>query len=67
MTNLAPHETLELHELLCSDSSEVKKLTAIVSNLRDEDLKNFIENYLDFKKDNIQAVGKLIDTIKQQP
>ena len=66
MANLAPHETLELHELLSIDSAEIKKLTSTISNLRDQDLKTYIQNYLSFKKDNFEAIQKLIDTFSQQ-
>ena len=66
MANLAPHETLELHELLIVDSAEIKKLTGTLTNLRDQDLKTYIQNYLSFKKDNFEAIEKLIDTLAQQ-
>ena len=67
MTDLAPHETLELHELLSTDSAGIKKLASCISNIRDQDLKNYLQNYLSFKKDNMEAIQKLIDTIAQKP
>jgi len=67
MANLAPHETLELHELLSSDSAQIKKLSSIISNVRDQDLKTYLETYLDFKKNNFEAVEKLLDTISKMP
>lgn len=63
MSNLAPHETLELHELISTDSAEIKKLASTLTNIRDQDLKNYFQNYITFKKDNIEAIQKLIDTI----
>ena len=65
MTNLAPHETLELHELICTDSAQIKKLSANIPNIKDQDLKNYLQNYLKFKKDNIEATEKLIDTLSK--
>lgn len=66
MANLAPHETLQLHELLSTDSAEIKKLAGMIPNLRDQDLKNYLENYLSFQKDNVEAIQKLVDTITTQ-
>lgn len=67
MATLAPHETLELHELLSTDSAEIKKLGGTLTKLRDQDLKNYLQNYLSFKKDNFEAIQKLVDSIAQQP
>lgn len=67
MATLAPHETLELHELLSTDSAEIKKLSSTLTNIRDQDLKTYFQNYINFKKDNIEAIEKLVDTISTQP
>ena len=67
MANLAPHETLELHELLSSDSAQIKKLSSIISNIKDQDLKIYLDTYLDFKKDNFEGIEKLLDTISKMP
>jgi len=67
MANLAPHETLELHELLSSDSAQIKKLSSIISNIRDQELKTYLDTYLNFKKDNFEAIEKLLDNISKMP
>ena len=66
MANLAPHETLELHELLSTDSAEIKKLSSTVNIIKDKDLKAYFQNYINFKKANIEALTKLVDTISTQ-
>lgn len=61
-TTLAPHETLELHELLSSSIIGVKKAKASLSMIQDNELKNFMKSSLDYKKQKIQ---QLQDAIKQ--
>ncbi|MEW9097231.1 MAG: hypothetical protein AB2417_19335 [Clostridiaceae bacterium] len=55
-TKLAPHETLELHELLSSSVFGVKKANATLNMVNDEELKNFLQTSLNSKKSSIQEL-----------
>ncbi|MBU5483494.1 hypothetical protein KQI86_04075 [Clostridium sp. MSJ-11] len=55
-TKLAPHETLELHELLSSSVLGVKKANATLNMVNDEELKNFLQTSLNSKKSSIQEL-----------
>lgn len=55
-TQLAPHETLELHELLSSSVLGVKKANATLNMVNDEELKNFLQTSLNSKKSSIQEL-----------
>lgn len=48
--NLAPHETLELHELLSASMIGLKKTNASLNMINDPELKNFLNSSLDGKK-----------------
>ena len=63
MANLAPHETLELHELVSVSISEIKNLANSIPNVRDEDLRNYLNKYVNTKKTNLENIQKLVDSI----
>ena len=70
MTNtnncLTPHETLELHELISSEVTEAKKLHANMETVKDNELKSFMQNCLNNKKNNIQAIEQFINSQQNQ-
>lgn len=49
-TNPAPHEMLELHELMHSEIIGVKKLQASMPMVGDSELRTFMEQALNMKK-----------------
>lgn len=55
-TQLAPHETLELHELLSTSVLGVKKANANLNMVNDQELKNFLQTSLNSKKSSIQEL-----------
>ncbi|WP_461613232.1 hypothetical protein [Clostridium sp. Marseille-QA1073] len=55
-SKLAPHETLELHELLSTSILGVKKATATLNMVNDQELKNFLTSSLDGKKTKLQEL-----------
>lgn len=59
---LAPHEILELHELLNTNILGVKKITASMSMVQDENLKNIMQNSLNEKKTRIQEIQNFINS-----
>jgi len=66
LAELAPHETLELNELIGVDISEVKTLTANIPNVRDAELRDFLNKYLNTQKNSLEAIQKLVDVINQK-
>jgi hypothetical protein len=59
---IAPHEILELHELLNTNILNAKKLTAAASMVQDENLKKLMDNSLNTKKARIQELQNFINT-----
>ena len=58
--SLTPHEALELHELLRSEISGYKKLQSTIIMVEDNELKDFMRESMNFKKDNIEQMQKFI-------
>jgi hypothetical protein len=59
--SLAPHETLELRELMDTDIICAKKMQASMPMVEDDELKSFMEKCLDSKKDNINLMQNFIE------
>lgn len=57
---LAPHEMLELRELMDSNLIGAKKIQASMAMIEDEELKSFAERCLHTKKENISAMESFI-------
>lgn len=60
--NLAPHEMLELRELMDADIVGLKKLKANMKMIEDDELKSFMEHCLDNKKENINSIQNFIES-----
>ncbi|MCW2277085.1 hypothetical protein [Heliophilum fasciatum] len=56
MLTLAPHETLELHELLRSEVLTAKKLKATIPMIQDPDLKTATTNCLNARMRKINDI-----------
>ncbi|WP_242960932.1 hypothetical protein [Clostridium peptidivorans] len=59
--NLAPHEMLELRELMDTNLIGAKKIQASMAMVDDDDLKSFMKRCLVNKKDNIDSMGTFIE------
>lgn len=59
--SLAPHEILELRELMDTDIVGAKKMKASMPMVEDDELKSFMERCLDSKKDNINSMQTFIE------
>lgn len=59
--NLAPHEMLELRELMDTNLIGAKKIQASMAMVDDDDLKSFMKRCLANKKDNIDSIGTFIE------
>ncbi|WP_297426798.1 hypothetical protein [Clostridium sp.] len=59
--SLAPHEILEIRELMDTDIICAKKIQASMSMVEDDDLKSFMSKCLDSKKDNINSMQTFIE------
>ena len=62
---LAPHEALELHELLRSEITGYKKLKTSIIMVEDNELKDFMKESMDFKKENIEQLQRFITAQKK--
>lgn len=60
--SLAPHEILELRELMDTDIIGAKKMQASIPMVEDDELKSFMERCLDSKKENINSMQDFIET-----
>lgn len=60
--SLAPHEMLELRELIDTDIIGAKKMQASIKMVEDDELKSFMERCLDSKKENINSIQDFIES-----
>lgn len=58
--SLAPHETLELHEILSMEAVEIKKLGATISMAQDQELKDFIQDSINIRTKTIEKIQQII-------
>ena len=57
---LAPHEALELHEMLRSEITGYRKLQATMIMVEDNELKDFMKESMDYKRENIEQLRNFI-------
>ncbi|MCT8977784.1 hypothetical protein N4T77_14380 [Clostridium sp. CX1] len=57
---LAPHEMLELHELMNAGIIGAKKTQASLSMVQDEELKSFMQDSLNSKKSSLEQMQQFI-------
>lgn len=60
VNGLAPHEILELHELINIGLVGAKKTQASLSMVQDEELKSFMKDSLNSKKSSLQQMQQFI-------
>ena len=60
--SLAPHEILELHELISGEIVSLKRTQASMSMVNDNELKNYMQQCLNSKKTAIQQIQNFINT-----
>lgn len=60
-SGLTNHELLELHELFSSEIIGAKKIQANMSMVQNEELKNFVQESLNSKKNMIQQMQNFIN------
>lgn len=60
--SLAPHEILELHELINGEIVSLKRTQASMSMVNDNELKNYMQQCLNSKKTAIQQIQNFINT-----
>lgn len=58
--NLAPHEMLELRELMDTNLVGAKKMQASMPMVDDGELKSFMERCLNSRKDNINSMESFL-------
>lgn len=57
---LAPHEALELHEMLRSEITGYRKLQATMIMVEDNELKDFMKESINFKRENIEQLRNFL-------
>lgn len=62
---LAPHETIELRELLTNEIASLKKIKADLSLVNDRDLKSYMQKCMDSKMGKVESIQQFIDTQQQ--
>ena len=65
-TELAPHEMLELHEIINSEVTCTKKLQASLGMVTDPDLQLFMERSIQLKKDTLRKYQEFYSGSLQQ-
>lgn len=58
---LAPHEMLELHELMNSEIVSLKRTEASMSMVNDNELKNYMQQCLNSKRSSLQQIQNFIN------
>ena len=56
---MAPHETLELHEIIQNEVACARKLQANIKRIQDQELKNFMQNSLQAKRETLSEFKSL--------
>lgn len=64
-TTLTPHELLEVHELLTSEMSSMRKLQNHVSTVKEQELKTFLQTSLTTKERRISQLQLLLGNALQ--
>jgi len=62
---LAPHEALELHELIQCEITGYKKLKTSIIMVEDNELKDFMRESMNFKRESIEQMQRLIAAQKK--
>lgn len=61
-TNLAPHEILNIQEMLNANVLEAKMLTNNISKVQDENLKQIMQEQLNSRKTKLKELEDFINT-----
>lgn len=61
-TTLAPHEILQLHEILGSQMISTKKLESSSSAIQDQELAAFVQEMVNVKKQQMQDIQQFVNS-----
>ncbi|KLU62974.1 hypothetical protein CEB3_c06370 [Peptococcaceae bacterium CEB3] len=61
-TTLAPHEILELHEILGSEMVCAKKMESGLSAIQDQELSAFVQDTVNAKKQQIRDIQQFVNS-----
>jgi hypothetical protein len=64
--SLAPHEMLEVRELLNSEIVCLKKMEANMTVVKDQELKSFMQSSIDSKKTRLQEMQGFVNGVGLQ-
>ncbi|EKQ55582.1 MULTISPECIES: hypothetical protein [unclassified Clostridium] len=57
---LAPHEVIEVRELISQEMLGIKKISASINMVNDEELKNFMQDSISSKKTALQNIQSVL-------
>ncbi|WP_243156193.1 hypothetical protein [Clostridium sp. C2-6-12] len=60
---LTPHETLEVRELISQEMLGIKKVSASINMVNDQDLKNYMQDTLSSKKATLKNIQSALKTL----
>ncbi|AGX44244.1 hypothetical protein [Clostridium saccharobutylicum] len=60
---LAPHETIEVRELISQEMLGIKKVSASINMVNDSELKNYMQDTLSSKKNALRNIQSTLQTL----
>lgn len=63
-TVFAPHEVMELHELIVGETNASQKMQSMMGIIHDPDLQHYLQSSLQMKQQRIQKLGNLMEKAK---
>jgi hypothetical protein len=60
---LTPHEALEVRELISQEMLVIKKVSASINMVNDQDLKNYMQDTLSSKKTTLKNIQSALKTL----
>ena len=63
---LAPHEALELHEIIRSEITAATKIQASLAMVQDKDMKTFMQNCLTAKQAALRQYQDFYNSVQRQ-
>lgn len=59
-TGMAPHELLELHEILASEAAAAQKMKASMAVIKDNELRTFVEDAAAARQRRVSEIERII-------
>lgn len=63
-TGMAPHELLELHEILTNEAAAAQKMQASMAAIKDTELRAFVRDAVLSRQKRVNEIERLISRVK---